>query len=105
MNPPEPLRMTEMPELPWRTIHIDFYGLLPTSDYLLVAVDRYSRFPEVEIVHSTRASTVIPKLDKMFSVHGIPDTIISDNGPPFNGDDYARYLKTLGSQAKFSTPY
>ena len=105
MNPPEPLRMTEMPELPWRTIHVDFYGPLPTSEYLLVAVDRYSRFPEVEIVHSTRASTVIPKLDKMFSVHGIPDTIISDNGPPFNGDDYARYLKTLGIQAKFSTPY
>ena len=48
---------------------------------------------------------MIPKLDKMFSVHGIPDTIISDNGPPFNGDDYARYLKTLGIQAKFSTPY
>ncbi|CAB4027669.1 uncharacterized protein K02A2.6-like [Paramuricea clavata] len=97
--------MTEMPELPWRTVHIDFYGPLPSSEYLLVAVDRYSRFPEVEIVHSTRASTVIPKLDKMFSVHGIPDTIISDNGPPFNGDEYARYLKTLGIQAKFSTPY
>ena len=104
VKPPEPLRMTEIPELPWRTIHIDFYGPLPTSEYLLVAVDRYSRFPEVEIVHSTRASTVIPKLDKMFSVHGIPDTIISDNGPPFNGDDYARYLKALGIQAKFSTP-
>jgi hypothetical protein len=104
-NPPEQLRMTEMPELPWRTVHIDFYGPLPSSEYLLVAVDRYSRFPEVEIVHSTRASKVIPKLDKMFSVHGIPDTIISDNSPPFNGDEYARYLKALGIQAKFSTPY
>ena len=81
-----------MPELPWRTVHIDFYGPLPSSD-------------EVEIVHSTRASTVLPKLDKMFSVHGIPDTIISDNGPPFNGDEYARYLKALGIQAKFLTPY
>ena len=104
-KPPEPLRMTEMPELPWRTVHVDFYGPLPTSEYLLVVVDRYSRFPEVEIVHSTRASTVIPKLDKIFSVHGIPDIIISDNGPPFNGDEYVRYLKALGIQAKFSTPY
>lgn len=104
-NPPEPLRMTEMPELPWRTVHVDFYGPLPTSEYLLVVVDRYSRFPEVEIVHSTRASTVIPKLDKIFSVHGIPDILVSDNGPPFNGDEYARYLKALGIQAKFSTPY
>ena len=60
MNPPEQLRMTEMPELPWRTIHIDFYGLLTTSEYLLVAVDRYSRFLEVEIVPSTRASIWYP---------------------------------------------
>ena len=104
-NPPEPLRMTEMPELPWRTVHVDFYGPLPTSEYLLVVVDRYSRFPEVEIVHSTRASAVIPKLDKIFSVHGIPDVIISDNGPPFNGDEYVRYLQALGIEAKFSTPH
>ena len=104
-QPPEPLRMTEMPKLPWTTVHVDFYGPLPTSEYLLVVVDRYSRFPEVEIVHSTRASTVIPKLDKIFSVHGIPDIIISDNGPPFNGDEYTRYTRALGIEAKFSTPY
>ena len=66
---------------------------------------RYSRIPEVEIVHSTRASTVIPKLDKMFSVHGIPDTIISDNGPHFNGTEYVLYVKALGIHAKFWTPY
>ena len=53
INPPEPLPMTEKPELPWRTVNIDLYGLLSTSEYLLVAVDRYSRLPEVEIVHST----------------------------------------------------
>ena len=100
-QPPEPLRMTEMPKLPWTTVHVDFYGPLPTSEYLLVVVDRYSRLPEVEIVHSTRASTVIPKLDKIFSVHGIPDIIISDNGPPFNGDEYTQYAKALGIEAKF----
>ena len=56
-NPPEPLRITEMPELPWRTVYIDFYCPLPSSEYLLVAVDRYSRFSEVEIIHSTRNLT------------------------------------------------
>ncbi len=28
----------------------------------------------------------------------------SDNGPPFNGEEYARYLKTLGIKPEFSTP-
>ena len=69
-----------------------------------MVIDRYPRFPEVQVVHSTKASAVIPKLDKMFAVHGIPDVLISNNGPPFNGTDYKRYFETLGITPKFSTP-
>eukprot|EP00794_Sanderia_malayensis_P014472 gene14472-biopygen11586 len=45
-NPPEPLNMTSMPERPWDMVHIDFFGRVPTGEYLLVVIDRYSRFPE-----------------------------------------------------------
>ena len=83
---------------------MDFYGPLPSGDYLLVVIDRYSRFPEVEIVKSTKASIVIPKLDRIFLVHGIPDVIKTDNGPPFNGEEYRNYAKTLGIKLEFSTP-
>jgi len=85
--PPEPLQMTDMPDGPWQKSHVDFYGPLTSGEHLLVVIDRYSRYPEVEIVRSTKASSVIPKLEKMFATHGIPDTITSDNGPPFNGSD------------------
>ena len=44
---------------------IDFYGPLPSGEYLLVLIDRYSRFPEVEIVKSTKASVIILKLDRI----------------------------------------
>ena len=100
----EPLSMTEMPKGPWETLHVDFYGPLPSEEYLLVAVDRYSRYPEVEIVRSTKAATVIPKLDQMFARHGIPNQIKTDNGPPFNSEDHTRYLKILGISARFATP-
>ena len=63
-----PRTFVRMTELPWKTVHVDFHGPLHTSEYLLVVVDRYSRFPEDEIAHSTRASTVVPKHDKIFSV-------------------------------------
>ena len=82
----------------------DFYGPLPSNEYLLVVIDRYSRFPDVEIIHSTKASAVIPKLDKIFAVHGIPKILKSDSGPPFNGEEYKRYLSTLGITTEFSTP-
>ena len=41
----------------------------------------------------------------MFATHAIPETIKSDNGRPFNGEEYPRYLKALGIYPKFSTPY
>ena len=87
-NPPEPIRMTPMPDGPWQKVHADFYGPLPSGEYLLVLIDRYSRYPEVEIVRSTKASVVIPKIDKIFATHGIPLSITTDNGPPFNSISY-----------------
>ena len=83
---------------------MDFYRPLPSNEYLLVVIDRYSRFPDVEIVHSIKASAVIPKLDRIFAVHGIPKILKSDNGPPFNGEECKRYLNTLGITPEFSTP-
>ena len=103
-NPPEPIATTMMPSHPWTVLHIDFYGPLPSSEYLLVVIDRHSRFPEVEIVHSTKAPVVIPKAPVVIPVHGIPQILKSDNGPPFNGEDYKWYLRTLGITAEFSTP-
>ena len=87
--------MTRMPKGPWELVHLDLYGPLPSGEYLQVVIDRYSRFPEVEIVRSTKESTVIPKLDKIFVVHGIPSVVMSDNGPPVNSDEYKKCLKVL----------
>ena len=48
----EPLRMTPLPTAPWKELAMDFLGPLPSGDYLMVVIDEYSRFPEVEIVTS-----------------------------------------------------
>ena len=88
--------MTQMPTSQWKVLNIDVYRPLPTGEYLLVVIDRYSRFPEVEVVSSTKASVVIPKLYRIFAVHVTPAIVRSDNGPPFNGEDYSRYLQALG---------
>ena len=96
--------MSKMPDAPWDKVHLDFYGPLPSGEYLLVVTDRYSRYPEVEIVRSAKASVVIPKLDKVFATHGIPSVVKADNGPPFNSDDFERYLNTLGIEREPSTP-
>ncbi|XP_065058440.1 uncharacterized protein K02A2.6-like [Rhopilema esculentum] len=103
--PPEPMQPSDMPSGPWEKLHIDFCGPLPSNEYLLVVVDRYSRYPEVEVVKSTKASCVIPKLDKMFATHGIPVAIKTDNGPPFSSEELRRYCNALNIKHEFSTPY
>ena len=103
-NNPELLRMTDMPSGPWQKVHLDFYGPLPSREHLLVCIDRYSRYPEVEILRPTKAASVIPRLDKIFSVHGLPHQVISDNGPPFNSTEFARYMDTLGIKFDPTTP-
>ena len=101
----EPIKLSAMPEGPWEKVLIDFYGPLTSEEHLLVVIDRYSRFPEVEIVKSTRASIDIPKLNRIFPMHGIPKIVMSDNGPPFLSAAFARYAITLGFKHQFGTPY
>ena len=69
------------------------FAELANKDYLPLVTDDYSRYPVVEIVKSTSASAVIPKLDKVFSEFEIPATVRPDNGPPFNGKEFALFAE------------
>ena len=72
---------------------MDFCGPFPTGEYLFVVIDAYSRFPEVEIVRSTSAATIIPKMYKIFATHGIPSIVKSDNRPPFTSNEIKQFME------------
>ena len=93
---PDPLQMSPLPPTPWHTVHIHFCGPFPTGQYLLVVIDAYSWFPEVDIVHSTAAKGTISKLERILSTHGIPVVIRSDNGPPFTSSEFESYMAEIG---------
>jgi len=99
---PDPLQMSPLSPEPWHTVHVDFCGPFPTGEYLFVVIDAYSRFPEVEVVHPTAASTVIPKMDKIFATHGLPQ--VCDNGPPFNSEEIRKYMVENGISHSKITP-
>ena len=44
-------------------------------------VDYYSRFIEIAKLSSTSSSMVITHLKSIFARHGIPEVVVSDNGP------------------------
>ena len=102
---PEPLRMTPLPSPPWKEVAVDFAGPFPTGEYIMVVTDEFSRFPKVEILTSTSARAVIPKLDAIFARQGIPEVLKSDNGPPFNGLEFKNFADYLGFNHRRITPH
>ena len=74
------------------------------SHQATTAIDEYNRFPEVDVKKSTSAYSTIPELDKMFSTHGIPEEVKSDNGPPFQSTDFKRFDEHSGFEHRMITP-
>ena len=104
VNTPEPLDTTEFPERPWQLVGIDFFHT-KTCDYILI-VDYFSRFIEVaDMSRGKGATNVINKLKDVFARHGIPEKIRSDNGPPFDSGEFARFAKEWNIQLSPSSPY
>ena len=84
----------EIAERPWEKIGTNLYTI-NGQDYLIV-VDYFSNFWEMDHLPNTRASTVIKKLKCHFARQGIPDIVISDNGPQFACKKFSNFVKEWG---------
>ena len=51
-------------------------------------MDYFSHYPEVMKLSSTTSGGVINALKSIFGRHGIPEALISDNGPQFNSHEF-----------------
>ena len=101
---PEPIKSTPLPSGPWQDLAIDLLGPLPSGDSVLVVVDYFSRYYEVEIMRSTTSEKIIECLEKIFTTHGLPLSLRSDNGPQFSSDTFEQYLKDQGIEHRKTTP-
>ena len=91
----EPLQMSSLPAAPWEEVSADF-GHLQNGKYLLVVTDEYSCYVVVDILYSISTTSVIPRLDKIFAEFGVPVSLKTDNGPPFNSHEFKTYASITG---------
>ena len=82
----QPMMSHEIPLLPWQYVSQDLFTL-NREDYL-ITVDHYSDSIEVDKLHDTTASSVVEMSKCQFSRHGIPKTVVTDNGPQFVSSEY-----------------
>ncbi|XP_055604664.1 uncharacterized protein K02A2.6-like [Uranotaenia lowii] len=67
------------PTGPWSRVHIDYAGPID-GDYFLLAVDAFSKWPEVIPTRRISTTATIGILRNIFSRLGMPQILVSDNG-------------------------
>uniref|UniRef100_A0AAV2JTD4 Gypsy retrotransposon integrase-like protein 1 n=4 Tax=Knipowitschia caucasica TaxID=637954 RepID=A0AAV2JTD4_KNICA len=99
-----PLHTWEWPTSPWQRIHIDFAGPFMNKTFLVV-VDACSKWPEVFAMKSTTTANTIDVLRGLFARTGIPEQLVSDNGPQFTASEFQMFMKLNGIRHITSAPY
>ena len=87
---PVPMRRSVLPLTPWESLAIDYNGKHADCGgrMIIVLVDYFIRFLVAEFIRSTDIGSLVVFLETTFSVLGYPKSIRSDNGPPFNGEEW-----------------
>ena len=105
-NPPlAPLHTWEWPRKPWSRVHVDYAG--PFLDHMfLILIDAHSKW--IEVYNTGKLSTAeitIRKCREAFVAHGLPDAIVSDNGPCFTSSRFQDFLNSNGIRHITVAPY
>ena len=98
------LSNADLPRQPWEEVAVDQMGPLPSDEHLLVLVDYYSRWMEVDVIRSTTSKTIIHCLNAQFARHGLPRGLRTDNGPNLVSKKVEEYLNEMGIEHHYTTP-
>ncbi|KAK7909343.1 hypothetical protein WMY93_014027 [Mugilogobius chulae] len=74
---------------------------------LLLSAHQYeiSKWPEVAIMKNTSSEKTIEELRSMFSRYGLPQQLVSDNGPQLVSEEFETFMVENGIQHIKSAPY
>ena len=70
----------------------------------LILVDAQSKWAEVVEVTLTTTAKKIEVLRNLFSLHGIPEQVLSDNGAQIASTDFVEFIRANGIQHTRSAP-
>lgn len=99
---PEPLNMHEVPNRPWEKVGTDIFTIKGRN--YLVTVDYFSQFFEVDFLPETTSEVVVTKLKYHFARHGIPDVVVSDNGPQYSSQHFKAFSRKWVFSHETSSP-
>ena len=87
-------------KLRWQKVGADVFELEGIK-----LVDYFSRYIEIVKLTSTTSGTIIFVLKTVFSRYGIPEQLISDNGPQFTSREMNMFSASYGFEHVMSIPH
>ncbi|UYV60361.1 K02A2.6-like [Cordylochernes scorpioides] len=102
-NLKEPMLPHQAPDYPWQKVGIDIFQI-ESLKYLLI-LDYFSKYPEIYQLQDMTTDTIIRRLKRTFSNFGIPETLVSDNGPAFFSKEFQNFTRTWNIVHVTSSPY
>ena len=101
-NRTEPMIPSQLPERPFQKVGTDLFEW-KGQEFVLV-VDYFSRYCEIGVLRISTSQEVINHLKAIFARHGIPETVISDNGPQYSSAEFAKFAEDWGFTHIISSP-
>lgn len=98
----QPMKPHEIPDRPWQILGTDLFEL--DGQNYIILVDYYSKFFEISKINGTGSLAVMNVLKQNFARYGIPDKLISDNGPCYASVEFAEFAKTYQFTHVTSSP-
>lgn len=100
----ETLELHEIPTRPWQVVGTDLFTW--NGDEYLLICDYYSKFPIIKKIPSGQSTgqTVVRLTKYVMSEQGVPEVIISDNGPQYDCQNYKQFSDEWGFQHITSSP-
>ena len=71
--------------------------------YLYVAIDKFTKWAEVEAVRTIPAGSAVKFIKGLVSRFGVPNRIITDNDLQFTGNLFKTYCANLGTQICYAS--
>lgn len=103
LPPRTTLHPWDFPTATWKRLHADFAQLY--GKYYIIVVDAYSKWLEAEEIRSTSAFHTIKFFRNLFSKFGLPEKLVTDNGPPFRSKEFLDFCENNIIKHITSSPY
>ena len=102
-QPRETMRSQPIPKRRWQIVGTDLFNV--KKDGYLVVVDNLTKYWDLKQLNDTDAESTILQMKKIFARQGVPEVVISHNGPQYASKELKEFSKSWNFHHYTSSPH